>query len=294
VSLARLAETPLGWLARTRTFPGVAVLCYHAVRPNDWPDGSVPFEGLHVRRATFESHCRALVSCCQPIALDDWRSAARGERTLPDRPVLLTFDDGYRTVRTEALPVLERYRVPAAVFLATGAIERREMFWYDAVAEQSGEAVVEALKHVPYDEWRYAVEQTAAPAETRVAPMTPAEVEQLSKHPLIEIGGHTHSHPILARLPREAQAAEITRCATAIRSWTGRAMRAFAYPNGRPEIDLDGTTRDVVEAAGIDHAFTSDARFAPVTGDPLMHPRFTMTAGVSAAHLLHRLARVWT
>ena len=41
-------------------FPGVAVLCYHGVRADAWPPGTIPFEPLHVRAAELEGHCRLI------------------------------------------------------------------------------------------------------------------------------------------------------------------------------------------------------------------------------------------
>jgi hypothetical protein len=78
-----------GWYRRRLAhdrFPGVAVLCYHAVRDNDQPDGTMPFEDLHVRAAELEEHCRVVSDACQPISLDDWRAARAGTRELPARP----------------------------------------------------------------------------------------------------------------------------------------------------------------------------------------------------------------
>ena len=84
-------------LART-TLPGVAVLGYHGLRADDLAAGAMAFENLHLRAATFDAHCRVIRECCDPITLDDWRDAAAGRSALPPRPVLITFDDGYRSV----------------------------------------------------------------------------------------------------------------------------------------------------------------------------------------------------
>ena len=51
--------------------PGVAVLCYHAVRPDALPAGRMAFEDLHVRVAELEAQCRFFRSACDPISLDD-------------------------------------------------------------------------------------------------------------------------------------------------------------------------------------------------------------------------------
>lgn len=47
--------------------------------------------------------------------------------------VALTFDDGYRDNLSQALPILERYRIPATVFIVSGAIGRGREFWWDAL-----------------------------------------------------------------------------------------------------------------------------------------------------------------
>ncbi|MGE0039635.1 MAG: polysaccharide deacetylase family protein [Vicinamibacterales bacterium] len=286
-------EPLFGWRVRSRRLPGVAVLCYHGVRRDD--SVRMAFETIHVTAATLDAHCRVLARDCDPISLDDWRRYARGESELPARPVLVTFDDGYRSVLTEAVPVLERHGVPAVVFVATGAVARGQKFWYDAMAAERGEDAVEAAKDLPHDEWMMRVsrlDRTVA-ADDPHAPLLPEEVGRLSTNPLIEVGGHTSEHPILARASRVIQQAEIGRCAADVRRWTGRPMRAFAYPNGRPGRDFTAETRDLVHDAGVDHAFSTEPGIAPADGDALAHPRHVMTEAVSASVLLHRLWRRW-
>ena len=209
-------------LART-TLPGVAVLGYHGLRADDLPADSMAFENLHVRASTFDAHCRVVRECCDPITLDDWRQAAAGRTPLPPRPVLITFDDGYRSV----------------------------------------------------------------------ARMTVDDVIALSRSGHIEIGGHTSRHPILARASREQQREEIAGNCEAIQSWTGRTVRAFAYPNGRPGVDYDDTTIDLLAELGIDTAFTMRPSFARPGERALERSRFLMVDAVSGAELAHRLAHTW-
>src|SRR5215813_10546605 len=76
------------------TFPGVAVLCYHGVRDNVLAKRTIPLQELHIRTSTFLSHCRLIRDTCHPISVDDLRAAREGHSKLPDRPVLITFDDG--------------------------------------------------------------------------------------------------------------------------------------------------------------------------------------------------------
>src|SRR5882762_10883870 len=214
-------------------FSGVAVLCYHAVRPDSWPDGRMAFEGLHVRASELDAHCRLLTSTCHPITLAQWRAALDGGPPLPDRPVLVTFDDGYRTVATVAKPILERFGIPAVLFACSSPIEERRLFWYDAIARRKGEWEVQRLKQVPFALWlaaTCAAAHTAVPNDDPHAPLSVDEVRHLAQSGF-EIGGHTATHPILARADRERQREEIARNQQSIAEWVGRPPVAFAYPN---------------------------------------------------------------
>ena len=149
---------------RGDVFPGVAVLGYHGVRANDWPSGTMAFEGLHVRAHELEEHCRLLRESCHPIRLQDWQAALNGGPALPERPVLVTFDDGYRTVLTLAGPILQHYAIPAIVFASSDPIEQQRLFWHDAVARTHGEAAVEPLKNVPFEQWQRVTTECQLPS----------------------------------------------------------------------------------------------------------------------------------
>jgi peptidoglycan/xylan/chitin deacetylase (PgdA/CDA1 family) len=280
-------------LAHT-TLPGVAVLGYHGLRADDLPAGSMAFENLHVRASTFEAHCRVVRECCDPITLDDWREAAAGRTSLPPRPVLITFDDGYRSVARIAAPILAAHQLPAVVFVCSDPIANRCLLWFDAVAARDGEAEVERWKTCDYESWR-----TACAGSVPVddgdprAPMTVDDLDALYRSGRIEIGGHTSGHPILARASRERQREEIAGNLDAIRRWTGRPVRAFAFPNGRPGVDYTETTTSILGELGVDAAFTMRPSFARSDEPSLERSRFLIVDEVSGAELAHRLAHTW-
>lgn len=278
-----------------RTFDGVMVVCYHAIRRDDQPDGTMPYEGLHLRRALFREHCRILSELCTPISLTQWRAAQNGGAALPSRPVLVTIDDGYRSTLTEGLAVLEEFQVPAVLFVCTDPIARGEMFWFDSVASAHGEQTVAELKSATYTEWRDVFERARQPVspDAPTAPLSAAELQRLAAHPLIEIGGHSHRHPILARADQSAQLEEIVDNLDAIETWTGVRPATFAYPQGRRDHDFTRATEALVSGAGIDFAFATDPGIAGPTCRALSRPRFTMTSGLTGAHLQQRLAWDW-
>ncbi len=113
------------------------------------------------------------------------------------RGVALTFDDGLRSLFTDALPILLAHQVPAHLFLSTGPLEPR-----------------------------------AGPVEQSPARLTWNMVEKLHDSG-VAIEGHTHRHLDLRQL---SDAAIVKECSTAdalIERRTGRRPRYFAYPYGR-------------------------------------------------------------
>jgi peptidoglycan/xylan/chitin deacetylase (PgdA/CDA1 family) len=276
----------------TSVFPGVAVLCYHDVRASG---DSTRFSDLHVTKATFERHCRLIADACNPISLGDFRDARLSGRALPPRAVIVTFDDGYRGVLDHALPILERYGIPAAVFVSTAPVLDGQHFWFDALSRREGEAAVVKARALPYQKWRTLVEsiETAAVDAESHRPLTSAELERLAESPLIEIGAHTMTHPMLALAPAEDQQREVAGCMAALERVLERRVTAFAYPYGNPFADYTAETVNVVRHARFDLAFTTGAAFATVECDPLQIPRFMMLDTVGDVELAHRLVHSW-
>ena len=273
-------------------FPGVAVLCYHGVRRSD---DSVPFSDLHVTKATFEQHCRLIANACNAISLSEFREARRNGRDLPRRSVIVTFDDGYRGVLEHALPILERYGIPATVFVSAAPVVERRHFWFDALCRRQGEAAVLKARTLPYQQWRALTEATATALEEIEShrPLTLEELQRLAASPLIEIGAHTMTHPTLALAPVDDQQREIAEGRAALERVLGKRVTAFAYPYGNVFEDYTSETVTLVRDARFDLAFSTGASFATPECDPFQIPRFMMLDAVGDVELAHRLVHSW-
>jgi peptidoglycan/xylan/chitin deacetylase (PgdA/CDA1 family) len=274
-------------------FPGAAVLCYHSIRGDE--QAALPFNELHVARSTFEQHCRLIAEHCHPISLADLRDARSGARPLPPRAVLVTFDDGYRAVLDLALPVLERYRIPAVVFTCSGPVTRGMHFWFDSVCRTVGESAVLDGRSAPVSAWKALVtaNETAAAASDQHRPLTVDELKRLAASPLIEIGGHTVSHPTLALMSHEDQQQEIAGCRGALRQIIGAPIDAFAYPYGVSTLDYSADTVCLVQRAGFSLGFTTGQSFAGVDCNAYEIPRFVMLDSIDEVELAHRLSYSW-
>jgi peptidoglycan/xylan/chitin deacetylase (PgdA/CDA1 family) len=297
-SLAKESLHVLGHYSRRLSkskFGGVAVLCYHGVVSSSVSGSQIPFRVLHVTDEELETHCRFLREECNPISLHCWKASMSGGPPLPPRPVLLTFDDGYHSIFTLARPILQKYSIPAVIFVCNEPVEKRELLWYDAAARSIGESGVDAVGRLPYAEWQAACRQfdMRIPEDDPISPLSVHEVKTLAGTPGIEIGGHTTTHVRLTTANREEQYRQVIRNKQRLEEWTGTPVRAFAYPNGLPQSDYDSDSIEVVKAAGYEFAFTTVQHFA--TGDQqlLEVPRFLVLAGISGPELAHRLCYSW-
>jgi hypothetical protein len=120
---------------------------------------------------------------------------------------VVTFDDGYRSTYTRALPALLRYDIPATVFLAVAFIGLRTPFPWLAPG-----ALDEPDTALPLN-WEDIRELQAAG---------------------FEIGSHTYTHPFLPMLDRDGIDYEIGVSRKIIQENTGRPVRLFALPFSFP------------------------------------------------------------
>src|ERR1035441_8325455 len=111
------------WCFNALSRPAV-VLLYHRIS-----DHSSDPQMLSVSRANFEQHLRLIRGEFAPVSLADLiECSQRG--SIPRRAVVLTFDDGYFDNLEFALPLLEKYDIPATFYVTSGQVGSREAFWW--------------------------------------------------------------------------------------------------------------------------------------------------------------------
>jgi peptidoglycan/xylan/chitin deacetylase (PgdA/CDA1 family) len=159
--------------------------------------------------------------------------------------VLVTFDDGYFS-NTKALAVLERYGIPAAMFVSTDHVLQGKAFWWDVVERESLKQsiprervnqVYESLKRLRTPDAESFVQaafglRALQPLGDCDRPFTVPELREIAKHPLISLGNHTSNHDILTNYSVPEIRAQIESAQDAIHSIVGKAPNFIAYPNG--------------------------------------------------------------
>ncbi|MEU6725693.1 polysaccharide deacetylase family protein [Nonomuraea wenchangensis] len=199
----------------------------HAVRPGDLEE-----QLDHLKSAGFT-----------PLTLGDLVAALNGidGHSVPAKPVVLTFDDGYADFHSHALPLLERYGFPATVFLTSGWVA-------DAGAEAAGRPLDAMLS------W----------GQAREAAQTG-----------IEIGGHSHSHPQLDQLRDDELRQELRRNKGLLEEKIGAPVATMAYPYGYSSARV----RREVRKAGYFAACAVSNSIAADRHDILAIPRLTVGKG---------------
>ena len=122
--------------------PAVRILTYHGVKT---PPGS-PFD---VAVEDFEDQVVYLKKNFNVITLNDYLEWANGRRELPEKSVVLTFDDGFKNLVENAVPILTRHEVPATFFIVgnkLAADDSRYMNRKD-VADTSKNPLIEIGSH---------------------------------------------------------------------------------------------------------------------------------------------------
>jgi peptidoglycan/xylan/chitin deacetylase (PgdA/CDA1 family) len=241
------------WRASRR----LVVLAYHEVSDTE----------------TFAHHVDYLRTRMHPVSLAEVTAALGSGRALPRRAVLITFDDGDRTVYEHALPVLRECGVPAVAFVIAGLMGTDAPLWWLEVEElvRRGATAaglppdptecVRALKAVRNEERLAcigALRRSTGGPPTRMPQLQPSEVAALESGGTT-IGNHTFTHPCLDRCNDDTLESEIRRAHESLTDILGNAPTAFAYPNGNG----DQRAVPILADLGYQAAFLFDHRIGP-------------------------------
>lgn len=225
--------------------------------------------------------------------------------SLPVRALAITFDDGYADNYEVALPVLKKHGMSASFFVASGFLDGGRM-WNDTVIESirgfkgdrldfsdiglgvlalddagkrrlAIDQVLGRLKYRPLAERSDLIDAIATQAGVTLPDdlmMTSAQLRAL-RDAGMDIGGHTVSHPILARLSEAAAFEEILAGKHRLEAILNEPIELFAYPNGKPGKDYLAAHVAMVEKAGFVAAVSTAPGVARSGCDRYQIARFT-------------------
>lgn len=100
---------------------GVPVLAYHMIADDD--------DTYSVSAVEFEKQMQYLKeNGYTAISLLEFAKAKKGKFTLPEKPIIITFDDGYANNYTTAMPIMEKYGMKGTMFMVANDIGKEDYF----------------------------------------------------------------------------------------------------------------------------------------------------------------------
>ena len=203
-----------------------------------------------------------------PVSMPDIVLAKNDEIALPKRAFAVTFDDGFENNYSVAAPLLHDLGIPATFYITTSFIDSNSSSWIDMI-EYAVEKVdkfelklpsldvqgiftqpeqkIELLDQIrlvvkndpdidPYefahDIWRQLDIETFEPDSDLDQKMNWAQIRELSQNDLFTIGGHSHTHRILAYLDRSELESEIRISLKKLREHLDEPVEHYSYPEG--------------------------------------------------------------
>lgn len=205
---------------------------------NAQPAGGLPISGgvqlpiliYHEPPANFEQQIQHLVAAGYTTITMDQATAGLNGGSLPAKPVVITFDDGFSS-QLSAFRLLQKYNFKATFYIIT-----------------SGEASRWCL-----GSGRHYNDPIQPPGGCGDSYMSWDEVRTLDRSGLIEIGGHTVNHRNLASLPADDQRYEILGGKQQLEAQIGHTIRSLAYPYGA----YNALSVQIAREAGYTNAVTT-------------------------------------
>lgn len=192
---------------------------------------------------------------------------------------LITIDDGDKSFYNVIYPILKKYNVPAVLFVSPEAIINNNNFWFQEAKRLHLNN--EQLKKLKIDEiWENIKDNKLYSIE--VLPPQNINIEQLfkiDKYGLVELGGHTMTHPILANESDDKSNYEIVNSLKELEKILGHSVKCFAYPNGRPSIDFGPREINILMQTNCKIAFSTEPRNISKNDNIYSVPRFGLTYG---------------
>lgn len=219
----------------------VPILMYHRIAEDGADGGPEPLRRFRVTPAMFDAQLGLLRRAgFHTIGLDEWYWHLMMRRPLPGRPILITFDDGYRDIAEHAAPILRRHGMVATVFVVTDAVGTTAA-WDRAFGEPA-----------PLLSW--------------------PEIRRLCGEGF-SFAAHGASHRALTGLPTAELVEEGRRARRTLAVALQTPVTALAYPYG----DEDGAVRVAMRECGFHCGFTVEHGVASVWGDPMRLPRIEVS-----------------
>ncbi len=230
------------------------IIMYHRFIKNDSEKG---VHGTYLHVDMLDKHFKLIKKMgFEPITFEDLDDKGLINRlAYGKRYIIITVDDGYRDNYELLFPLLKKYNFKAVIYAVSG----------------------EAFN-------RWDVEVPSNP-EKRVELMSPEQIKELSESGLVEIGGHTVTHPHLNRLTPNEQKQEIYDNKVALENIVKKGLTSFAYPYG----SLNEDSKTIASKVGYRFAVATDSGPIETHNDEFQIRRIAIFPGTDVFGLWRKI-----
>jgi peptidoglycan/xylan/chitin deacetylase (PgdA/CDA1 family) len=270
--------------------------------------------GSTISLKNFERALKFVIKNYSPVSLQDVLDSFNG-RILPPRPMLVTFDDTYRSVREFAAPLCSKFGVPAVFFVSASCLDNRQLALDNLVCYVANVHGMDTLSTAANfasgrrdinlrsltevfagflpaislgarEVFRRALLQLMQTSEGDLAAkaglyLTSAQLRDLASFNF-EMGNHTYNHVHCRSLSANDFAEEVDKNKALLEGVLGRTVRSFSVPYGS-STDLTSDLVKHLRSFGYEAIFLSESRVNPPHPDPFRLNRVSLkTAGDGA------------
>ena len=270
--------------------PAAVILRYHSIqdRPEEYAN-TIGCTSIHAT-SIFERHMELIANRFSAVSMDDVALFLKGEKSLPQRAVAVTFDDGFMDNFRIAAPILNRFGIPGAFYLLVDSVDRSSAPWYCLLRhafmtsrkpnwKDAATGMVLELKDSAAREGAFlsATGICAKSSATAREEMMQHTVRSLEPEPfpnerglmmtwddartLVKaghiVGSHTMTHPNLAQVSATDARSELSDSKLKLEKELGRPVKHFAYPHPALNPQWNETTLKITEELGYTTAVTT-------------------------------------
>jgi peptidoglycan/xylan/chitin deacetylase (PgdA/CDA1 family) len=269
---------------------------YHGFTEKKCHDGIENNKGNHIYIGLFKSQIKYLKEKYNIISLEQYVQSCNTGKKLPNKSIIITIDDGYKSNYALAYPILKEFDIPATIFLTTDFIDNNNFLWVDRLeyainkTDQDklhflrdgkeynfplkdrrdkilcNEFIKKELKKTQNESIEKNVDQIEVGLKKKLSesrsvpviynPLEWKDIQEMVQNSKIDIGSHTHKHLILSRHDKEVIREELVLSKNIIEKKTGINTGLFCYPNGALG-DFNLETLQLIREAGYTCALTT-------------------------------------
>lgn len=259
----------LQWLNKKR----VIILMYHGFFDESNQEGIEQYGNRWCGIKKFKKQIQYLRRNYNIIRLEQLIDHYTKDEKNPNKAVVITMDDGYKSNYSLAYPLLKQYQIPATIFIVTEFVQNQEYLWGDRLEYAIWKAEIDTLtitinnntctckikeeidkiesvgeircklELLSYNERKTIIEEIENKTKNRISetgnattlqlPLQWSEIREMVKDGIVSVGSHSMRHPNLTTCTEEQLEEEIVESRKIIEREIGRECRLFCYPGGK-------------------------------------------------------------